>query len=225
MKTVELKNSHVIKILNEISEYFTQKEIYKMFRSPPDYEYLKWDKFTSESYLKMIMSQGKNHHGYPEITAGHVVSYQKGWKIFECDIPTGKIITKKYGELNCNLTNYLALKNNALWTIYPPGGYISWHNNANAAAYNFIFTWSETGEGWFKYLDGKTNEIVTIEDKPGWQCKAGYFGSYDDPLEKLCYHSAYTDCLRMTVAYTLNTSDMARKWQDEIIEELETEIL
>ena len=50
--------------------------------------------------------------------------------------------------------------------MYPPGGYISWHNNANASAYNLIFTWSETGDGYFKYIDGETKEEIVIKDKP-----------------------------------------------------------
>ena len=44
--------------------------------------------------------------------------------------------------------------------MYPPGGYISWHNNANASAYNLVFTWSESGNGYFKYIDGETKKEI-----------------------------------------------------------------
>lgn len=225
MKIIELKNIQVLNILNEISDYFTQEKVYKLFSSPPDHVLQRWEEVTSETYLRDILKQGRNHDGFPDIAASHIINYRIKQPPFSGNIENFKLVSNKYGELNSKITTFLGLNNNALWTIYPPGGFISWHNNANAPAYNFVFTWSEIGDGHFKYLDGLTNEIVTIEDKPGWQCKAGYFGSYDDPKEKLCYHSAYTDCLRMTIAYTLNTSSIARKWQDEIIEELETEIL
>ena len=48
-----------------------------------------------------------------------------------------------------------------------PSKDISWHNNANASAYNFIFTWSEHGDGYFDYVDTSTGEVVRIPDVKG----------------------------------------------------------
>ena len=45
-----------------------------------------------------------------------------------------------------------------------------------------------------------------------------YFGPYDD-AEKLCYHAAYTDCYRITVAFVFAEAD---DFWEEVIEDLET---
>ena len=79
--------------------------------------------------------------------------------------------TKNYSEWNSEIIEILCVRNNALAVLYRKSGYISWHNNANASAYNFIFTWSETGEGCFKYVDGMTGETVIVQDKPGGNVK------------------------------------------------------
>ena len=104
----------------------------------------------------------------------------------------------------------LGLSCSALTMAYPPGGYIEWHNNANAPSYNLVFTWSETGNGWFRYYDRDRKENVTIPDKAGWSVKAGYFGSYDD--DKLVYHCAATECWRMTWSWMLGFDE--EYWND-----------
>ena len=53
--------------------------------------------------------------------------------------------------------------------------FIGWHNNANASAYNLIFTWSETGDGYFKYVDGYTGDEIVIPDKKGGNVKNWLF--------------------------------------------------
>lgn len=59
---------------------------------------------------------------------------------------------------------------------YPPGGHMSWHDNRMADGYNIMFTWSEKGDGDFRYWDTKTEEIVVLDDTPGWSTKVGYYG-------------------------------------------------
>ena len=104
--------------------------------------------------------------------------------------------------------------------IYPPGGFISWHNNANAAAFNLIFTWSEFGEGCFKYIHPETKEEVICEDEAGqWSCKAAYFGHYGEP-DKLLYHAADTDNWRTTVSYTFNTEMASEEFREMVIADI-----
>ena len=121
---------------------------------------------------------------------------------------------------NTKLQTLLATYNNALCTVYPPEGFISWHNNANASAYNLIFTWSETGDGYWKHIDPHTGEQVLVKDVPSWQCKAFFFGGYEDDPKDLVYHMASTDCWRMTISYIFDRHHK-QFWQD-IIEEIET---
>ena len=118
--------------------------------------------------------------------------------------------------------SWLGVKNNALTAWYPPGGFISWHNNANAAAYNLIFTWSETGEGQFEYVDPISKKVVVMQDKPGWQCKAAYFGHYGEP-ERLFYHAAKSDCWRCTVSFTFDTSVLSAELREDLLEEISSD--
>ena len=67
------------------------------------------------------------------------------------------------------------------------------------------------------YLDKKTNEIVTIPDKKGWQCRWFHFGEENDP-ENHCWHSAYTSCDRFTMALKFTNMD----YLNEVIEDLTT---
>jgi hypothetical protein len=120
-------------------------------------------------------------------------------------------------ELNFKLMTELSAKKNTLVTCYPPGGFISWHNNANASGYNLILSWSENGDGWFDYWDADKKERVRIPDHAGWQAKMTYFGSYKEP-DYLCYHAASTNCLRLSIAYVWGPHETV--WQ-EVIQDLE----
>ena len=56
---------------------------------------------------------------------------------------------KKIADLATNLGARITGKKQALSAIYPPGGYLGWHTNADVPGRNIIFTWSKTGEGLF----------------------------------------------------------------------------
>lgn len=117
----------------------------------------------------------------------------------------------------------------ALLSYYPPGGFVGWHTNYNASAYQVLFTWSKTANGYFRYLDNETGEIVTIQDKVGWQARHFYFGPEEEPHNH-CWHSAYAGDERITLAYKFcgygendPRDSQARRLRDMLIEELETE--
>ena len=71
-------------------------------------------------------------------------------------------------------------------------------------------------------IDGETKEEVVIQDVPGWQCKAGYFGGYDEPAHKLLYHTASTNCWRITVAWMFDREEMSLGLQEDVIEEIKS---
>jgi len=215
-------NNFALDILKE-TEWFVKDKNYtsvilgseNLFNAP------KREFFTSDGYLKKIMDMGTNHNGFPEVLCGY--SFGMGNLRFvnqESIEEKAEIVSENLQNSIRLLSTNFCLKRNALFCVYPPGGYISWHNNANASAYNFIFTWSETGDGCFEYWNPDSKEIITIPDVKGWQCKAGYFGNYEQDKRTWCYHSANTDCLRMTVAFTLSRDEMALGMQDMIIEDI-----
>lgn len=124
----------------------------------------------------------------------------------------------------------LGAHTSALLTYYAPGGYVGWHTNYDANAYQILFTWSD-GNGFFRYLDNETGEMVTIPDVKGWQCRHYYFGSDKEP-ENLCWHSAYAGGERITLAYKFVNNGVAngdakdrsaQMMRDMLIEEIESE--
>lgn len=173
--------------------------------------------FVGDSHRDTIINMGRNHDGFPE--TGHYYNFKPNDENI-CYLP-GETV-EQYNIINTEMQEKLCTKHNALCVMYPPGGYISWHNNANASAYNLVFTWSETGNGYFKYIDGETKETIIMQDVPGWQCKASYFGSYFEPAHKLVYHTASTDCWRLTVSYVFNREEMSFGIQEDVIEEIKT---
>ena len=88
----------------------------------------------------------------------------------------------------------------ALSAVYPPDGFMGWHNNHNANGYNVLFSWTEKGQGFFRYQDPITKEIVTMNDQPGWTCKVGYFGNQREK-DKIFWHCCSADELRITIGW------------------------
>lgn len=218
VRDINLKNEEFISILDEYKNVLLHRdnqstEPFIARELSITNENKKAEDWISDDYMNDIISQGRSHDGYPRVLKGFT-----GLKFQDSHHVNGDKIKEATKTLNSKLIEFLSCKNNALNACYPPGGFISWHNNANAPGYNIIITYSETGEGWFDYWDLDKKERVRIQDKPGWQAKMTYFGPYDSP-EKLCYHAAYTDCYRITVAFVFAEAD--EFWQ-EVIEDLET---
>lgn len=217
VRDIDIQNTEFLDILNEYKDILLKREegdpiplIAKEI--PVQLEDEKAENWVSDEYMHEVIRMGREHDGFPRVLKGF-----SGLK-HEGNDMRGKVIKDASRVLNTKLMEFLSCRNNALNACYPPGGFISWHNNANAKGYNIIITYSETGDGWFDYWDIEKQERVRIQDVPGWQAKMTYFGPYDDP-DKLCYHAAYTDCYRITVAFVFDEAD---EFWEEVIEDLET---
>jgi hypothetical protein len=218
VRDVEIRNEAVLESLNKFKDFIVKRHSEGALDKDLDLnakEHTR-DRWLADDYLGRIIDRKKQHEGFPEsmrsyqgIMPGSSRKYKSSHDEYR-DAAT---------ELNKDLMTELAARVNTLVTVYPPGGWISWHNNANASGYNVIFSWSENGDGWFDYWDVDKKERVRIPDHSGWQCKMTYFGSYDEP-EKLCYHAAATDCLRISVAYVWGRDEAQHLWED-IIEDIE----
>jgi len=217
VRDINIQNSEFLDILNEYKDILLKREegddtplIAKEI--PIAHKDEEADPWINDEYMHDIIKMGRSHDGFPKVLKGF-----SGLK-HEGNDMRGKVIKDASRVLNTKLMEFLSCRNNALNACYPPGGFISWHNNANAKGYNIIITYSETGDGWFDYWDIEKQERVRIQDKPGWQAKMTYFGPYDNP-DKICYHAAYTDCYRITVAFVFDEAD---EFWEEVIEDLET---
>lgn len=227
MIDVEVKNKELLNILNRYARFLTEdteafaEDFHLGCRDHKDQRHF----LAGEGHLNEIVEQGERHEGFPDSMYGYelTVSRKNHQYFSENCHPTQRLErTSELGNMQTQIMEWLGVRNCALTAYYPPGGFISWHNNANAAAYNLIFTWSEDGNGQFDYLDPVTKEVVTMPDKKGWQCKAAYFGHYGEP-ERLMYHSAKTDCWRCTVSFTFDTQDLSEVLRHDLIEEISSE--
>lgn len=219
---IPIKNSEVLECLNNFSDYYFNNKrdvVTKTIKGHLEFKPRRKE-FMSDEYRDHIISQSEKHDGFPEACYGYNLKAERFEFTHDAKNEDIQELTKNYTRLNTDLQLVLNGKHNALNMLYPPEGYISWHNNANASAYNLIFTWSETGDGSFSYVDGHTGKTVVVPDVKGWQCKAGYFGSYEEPWYNRVYHAAETNCWRLTVSYIFDRTDMSKGLQDEIIEEI-----
>lgn len=129
-------------------------------------------------------------------------------------------------ETDGHLQTYLGAKLSALKAFYPEQGYIAWHTNWNAPGYNIIFTYSATGNGYWRHIDPRdargvqpnAEKLVHVPDTPGWHCKVGYFGSKEE-TDKLVWHSAYTTEPRVTLAYLVYEESIWKNLVQEIQEQ------
>jgi hypothetical protein len=218
VRDIPINNPYVKEALNNFLWYYENKDlVMKTIKRIGNTKSRK--QFTSKKYLDNLVFMGRDHNGYPEDMCSYELKADKLKSNIKDNTHAAELI-KRYSDYNTELCSILCTKNNALTTMYPPNGFIGWHNNANASAYNLIFSWSETGDGHFQYIDGETGEIIIMKDRKGWNCKAGYFGSYNEHESKLVYHSAETDCWRMTVSYMFNRTEMSANIQEETIQEI-----
>lgn len=232
MRVIPINNTELIEILDKYVNLRTddQEAFEKWMRLSCKDQMHRRDHWCGDGYLQHLIRIGRGHDGFPEAMAGYEFRVNnKDHSFFlnqDCETEEEAVFRSRFlkgiGEVNTEMMQWMGCRNNALSACYPPGGYIAWHNNANACAWNFIFTYSETGEGHFKYWDIKQQKVVYMKDKPGWQLKAGYFGHYGEP-DQIFYHSAEADCWRQTVSFCFDRSPESELYREQIIEEIMSE--
>lgn len=163
----------------------------------------------STEYLMSI--NPSSHVGYPPELFGVDLNYETLRKAGANVDPT---FLNRVRNINFAtdslLQSYLGAKVSALKAYYPAEGYIAWHTNWNAPGYNIIFTYSKSGNGYWRHINPKDStgpepdqrNLVHVDDNPGWHCKVGYFGSKSE-FDKIMWHSAYTKEPRLTLAYII----------------------
>ena len=134
-------------------------------------------------------------------------------------------IQDKQHWLDNELGAMLSIRFSALKMFYPKDGYIAWHNNWNVPGYNILFTYSETGNGYWRHINptgskGKINKpveknLVHIPDVPGWHMKTGYYGKKEEE-DKIMWHSAYSGEPRMTLGYVVKDENLWKMMVEDI---------
>ena len=202
MKSIEIKNKELRKILDEFTNVLLSVDRSKFPYGNKDItpEYA-----CGDEYLAHMM--GKKVDGFPEKTYGVDLGR---WSPPQAELRAA--LTK----LDRDLIAWSGSRNNAVKMLYPKGGYMGWHHNANAPGYNILLSWSKDGKGYFRYMDPITKEIVTMDDTPGWTCKVGYYGPFSEP-KRMVWHCAYAEPEeRLTLGYIIPNEDMWRDMIDDI---------
>jgi hypothetical protein len=221
MAEIQIRNKELLDTLNSFIDDFYSEDDYndsKYWVYSSEEDMSKGEYYCSDEFLEECMKGdliGPPHRHFAQPISKMVREDQK-WAPFMQKV--------KY-DFAAELGAYTS----ALLSFYNEGGFVGWHTNYDATAYQVLFTWSKNGDGYFRYRDNKTGEIVTIQDKPGWQCRHYYFGPEDEPHNH-CWHSAYAGCDRITLAYKFvgngehsKESEQARYLRDLLIEDIEND--
>ena len=206
MKLVDIKNKEVLAIITEYSDWFFNQDLTdldEISKHEGRHQGYTLDTGCGLDHLEEIVSKDGQHIGYPE-------------KTISVDIASEDRVSsehkKKCRDMATTLCSYLGARNQAVNVYYPAGGFMGWHNNWNASGYNIILSHSKEGNGFFRYRDPITKEIVNMKDSPGWTCKVGYFGKGREP-DKVVYHCAGSHEPRLTLGFVIPHLEM---WQDMI---------
>ena len=165
MTEVVIRNKDMLEVLNGFSEEMLSKpsyndEKYWTYHERKDIDLGSY--YTSREYLLDCLSRdelvGPPDRYFAQPISKMVREDKEMWGDFMQKV--------KY-----DFAAELGAHTSALLSYYPPGGFVGWHTNFDANAYQVLFTWSETGEGFFEYYDKQKDEIIKIPDVPGLQCR------------------------------------------------------
>lgn len=224
MTEVVIRNKTFLNKLNEFVDEFFSFDAYEDTKyrvTSPDEIVAKGEYYCSDEWLYHMLEKWETHEGYPEQYMSQALSKMAG--------KDPEKYNEFYNKWRKDFTLEIGAMHSALLSYYPTGGFVGWHTNWNANAYQVLFTWSKSGNGYFRYYDKQKDEIVTIQDKPGWQCRHFYFGRKDEP-DHHCWHAAYAGEPRITLAYKFANyslddpiNDNAIYMRDCLIDEIESE--
>jgi hypothetical protein len=215
-----LRNKEIIKTLDYVVQKATKANIEEISKKravfAPDDALRAGEKYLTEEYLFKHMND-PDHQGYPVEHASTPFSSVK---------TEHKYIEQLHHYANNDFVKELGANENAVFLYYPPGGFVGWHTNQNNPGYQFIFSWSKEGDGYFQYYDKQKQEIIKLPDKAGWQARCYHFGE-EEPDH--CWHSAYTNVPRITICVLFRwrdkpeMKDQILAMKDQLIEEIESE--
>jgi len=217
MKWTEQISDDVLEILMPYTEWFFSNDLSALNEIARVKDSKKHDMNSAcgEEYLKEIVDKDGDHEGYPEVSycvdigmLDHI-EYNRDYLdyVFEHQ--------SKQREMSSELSAFLGARNQAVNVYYPEKGFMGWHNNWNAHGYNILLSYSKDGNGFFRYRDPKTHEIVTMNDKLGWSCKVGYYGRGREP-DKVYYHCAASNSPRLTLGFIIPDIEMWRSMIEDI---------
>jgi len=194
-------NPDLLEIVDDFAAWFFEQDISAIkLKGEKDSN----DYYTSEDYLNSIDKE--KHIGFPEITYGQDLTMIES---------TPKHFRDKLISFDRDLNSFFGAKFCAVKMYYPESGFMGWHTNWNCPGYNILLSYNKDGNGYFRYKDPITSEIVTQYDKQGWQAKVGYYGEKKE-TDKIMWHCARSHSQRLTFGYVIPDLNMWQMMIDDL---------
>lgn len=212
MKSIELKNPRLEKLLSHTTELFYSDDIKNLMNKCRDRaDNLITDCHpTSEEYLLKAFKLKLSDYSFPRACRGCTIE-----TILQ-GIAPNSVTANEIKKTTKRLGRTLGTEREALSMYYPEDGFIGWHHNGNAPGYNLLVSYSLDGDGGFSYWDYKTKSVKTIFDRPGWNVKVGYYPNQRKEPERVYWHMAKTKRVRVSVAWIIDQKEMWKNMIDEI---------
>lgn len=214
MKFIPLKNKRLIKLLNDVTDGFFERDY--VVKSLPKIKANKEIVHThlnafgpcSDEYLFEALKLDVKDFGFPRVACG------SGMGRYYADVNTESF--QEIQKQSVKIGKHLGTPVSALTMLYPDNGFIGWHHNGNAPGYNILITHSQDGNGQFRYYDRKSNNVVDMPDVVGWSVKVGYYPNEKTEIDRVYWHSAETKKARISLAWVINHRPMWENMIEEI---------
>lgn len=212
MKSIKLKNARLEKQLSYITELFYEGEIARLVKN---FDFRKDNLIqnchpTSEEYLLKAFKFKLSDYAFPRDVRGATI------ESLLLNVSSNNKIANEINRSSKRLGQTLGTEREALSMYYPEDGFIGWHHNGNAPGYNLLVSYSLDGDGGFSYWDYNTKSIHTIQDKPGWNVKVGYYPNQRKEPNRVYWHMAKTKNPRVSIAWVIDQKEMWKNMIDEI---------
>lgn len=212
MIPVELKSVRLQTLLSNITNIFYTgqiRDISQSIRDPKPDELMPDLHPTSKEYLERAFTLPLREFGFPR--------RQKGFGMAESTCPPQYYeVTQTVRKMSGRIGEFLGTPIQALIMSYPDNGWMGWHHNGNAHGYNILLSYSQDGDGVFKFYDYEKQEISFLQDNPGWNARVGYFPDQRKEPKRVYWHSVDTAKQRVTLAWVLNHKSMWLSMINEI---------
>jgi hypothetical protein len=219
----------ILVILKEIEKYFYLFRNFESTKLSPyekKLEFLKQNKkrSVSEEWLFELIEKGSI---LGQAECSDLISFMdiKQQALMNPNIDLDILETlNKFQSVYRDLCYCVGGKYDAVVGYYPEDGYMEWHTNCDAPGLGILFSWSDSGNGYFHYYNDKTKNFEKYQDNFGWNVKGCYM---KDKLEGLetgnSWHCVNTNCERFTLGFLLSNSGKDVEFAYDTMSEFELE--
>lgn len=207
---VDIKSPKILDILNTTAELGLFDETSK---SKIKYESIDYEKesttYCSTEFFKNVVEPNKQNHGRvnkdlwvdangDQLSRPAPIKHKKNG--FADKTPGGQYFIKCFEDITgLDLGDGSQPFAGFRSSTYNPDGYLSWHKDDLYGVFTIMFSYCvDNPNGFYRWVDNRTGEIITLPDKPGWSCKSMIMTDE----EHAEWHTIYTSTPRCSLVLT-----------------------